>query len=266
MRVLCTGVAGGIGRRVGTRLLEEGYDVIGVDRDARGLAELPPAIETHTVDLTDEQAVSESIASLDIETVVSCVGWYELGAIEDCSADALRAHLESNLVAVHNPISALLPTLRSGSGRIVVVGSMVGSVALPYHGAYSASKAGLASYVDALRREVEPRGVDISLVEPGPIRTGFNERAGEALERHTDSVYADVYRDFEGYSPESTNIDAVVDRIVHAVTSDSPKARYRVSSRARLLPWLEIVLPTRLYDRLVRSGLPGGLLHRLIDR
>lgn len=266
MRVVLCGAAGGIGRQVADRLLDAGHDVVGVDRDAAGVSELPAAIDGRVVDLSDEDAVHEALAETPADAVVSCVGWYELGAIEDCTPATLREHLEANLLAVHTPIHELLPGLREREGRIVVVGSMVGTVPLPYHGAYSTAKAGLAGYLDSLRRELQPRGVDVTLIEPGPVRTGFNERAANALDRHADSAYAEQYRAFEGYSPDAAEPEQVAERIVTALESDRPRARYRVSARARWLPRLDALLPTRLYDRIVRSGLPGGLLHRLIDR
>ena len=213
-----------------------------------------------------------------LDAVVSCVGGYEIAAVEDTSnasvedtsTEAFRRQLETNLTAVHTTVSATLPTLRERGGRVVVVGSMIGSVALPYHGAYSAAKAGLDGYVDARRREVTPRGVDVTLIEPGPVPTGFNERAAAAAtpaeSDAADSPYADAYRAFEGYSPAATDLETVVERVVTATTADRPRTRYRVSRRARWLPRLARVLPDRLYDRLVRTGLPGGILWRLLHR
>lgn len=266
MRVVVTGVAGAIGRQVATALSGDEYEVVGLDRDSDGLAQLPPEIDCRAVDLSEQAAVEETLSDTDPEAFVSCVGWYELAALEDCPPDSLRKHLESNLLAVHTPLHALLPKIRKNSGRIVVVGSMVGSVSLPYHGAYSASKAGLAGYVDSLRRELGNRGVDVSLVEPGPVQTGFNEQAATHLDEIDSSAYRTEYEPFEGYSPAATSPERVVEIIIDALESASPRARYRVSHRARLLPWLQAVLPATLYDRLIRSGLPGGLLHRLIDR
>jgi len=266
MRVLVTGVGGGIGRRIARLLLAADHEVIGFDRDPDRLASVPDGVETVQVDLSDEDAVSEAVAGLDVDALVSAVGWYELGAIEDCAPDHFRAHLESNLVAVHTVVQALLPTLRAREGRIVVLGSMVGQVALPYHGAYSAAKAGLAGYADALRREVEPRGVTVSQVEPGPSQTGFNERAADALAERSDSAYADRYRAFEGYSPAAADPAEIAETVVEAVEADRPKSRYRISTRARLLPILTALLPDRVGDRILRSGTPGGLLYRLIDR
>ncbi|WP_199233587.1 SDR family oxidoreductase [Halorubrum sp. SP9] len=277
MDVLVTGGAGGIGGGVARSLAAAGHDVLGVDRDAEGLAALPDAVETAAVDLRDEAAVRDLLADRPLDAVVSCVGGYEIAAIEDTSAEAFRRQVETNLTAVHATVSAALPTLRERGGRVVVVGSMVGSVALPYHGAYSAAKAGLDAYVDALRREVGPRGVAVALVEPGPVPTGFNERAAAAVEAENgeatgdegpsgEGPYADAYRAFEGYSPAATDVETVVERVVTATTADRPGTRYRVSRRARWLPRLARVLPDRVYDRLVRAGLPGGLLWRLLHR
>jgi NAD(P)-dependent dehydrogenase (short-subunit alcohol dehydrogenase family) len=266
MRVVLCGAAGGIGRQVADRLLGAGHDIVGLDRDADGVSDLPDAVDGRVVDLSDEEAVKRALADTEAEAVVSSVGWYELGAIEDCSPDAFREHFEANVLAVHTPIRELLPELREREGRIVVVGSMVGSVPLPYHGAYSTAKAGLAGYLDSLRREIGPKGVDVTLVEPGPVRTGFNERAADALDRHADSAYAEQYRAYGDYSPDAATPAAVAERIRTALEADDPRARYRVSARARWLPRLAAVLPAPIYDRIVRSGLPGGLLHRLIDR
>ncbi|EMA47158.1 SDR family NAD(P)-dependent oxidoreductase [Halobiforma nitratireducens] len=265
MKIVLTGAAGGIGGQLARRLAGT-HEVIAVDRDSEALDRLPDRIETRPIELTDEQAVREELSDSRIEALVSAVGWYELAALEDCPPASFEKHLATNLAAVHTPIQAVLPAIRKRAGRIVVVGSIVGSVSLPYHGAYSASKAGLDGYVNCLRREPEPRGVDVSLIEPGPVRTGLNERAVDSLEEVPGSAYSDQYSHFDSYSPASTDIDTAVTRIITALESDRPQARYRVGRRARWLPRLQALLPTRLFDRLVRAGLPGGLLYRLIDR
>ncbi|SFC70259.1 NADP-dependent 3-hydroxy acid dehydrogenase YdfG [Halobiforma haloterrestris] len=268
MHATLTGAGGGIGRLVATRLAEAGHDVLGLDRDPDRLDALPDAVETVRVDVRDEIAVRELLADRPIDCVISAVGWYELGALEDVSPAAFRRHLETNLTGVHTVVHAAMPTLRRREGRVVALGSVAGTVALPYHGPYSVAKAGLDGYVDALRREVSQHGVTVSLVEPGPARTGLNERATETLEddRRRRGPYAEQYAAFDGYSPESVPPETVAETVVEAATTGSPRTRYRVGRRARWLPWLAAVLPDPLADRIIRSGLPGGLLGRLVDR
>lgn len=293
MRVVLAGAAGGIGGRVARRLVAADHDVVGLDRDDDGLAALPDAVETATVDLAAPAAVADALDDVAADAVVSCVGWYELGAVEDCSPAAFERHLDANLAAVHHVVAPLLPDLRRREGRVVAVGSVVGATPLPFHGAYAAAKAGLAGYVTALRREVAAHGVDVALVEPGPTPTGFNERAAAALDREgdpgaddsdagptadagnsdagpaadaDDRPYDDAYRALSGYAPQSVSPEAVTETVVTATTTARPRARYRLGARARWLPRLGAVLPTRLFDRIVRSGLPDGLLGRLIDR
>jgi NAD(P)-dependent dehydrogenase (short-subunit alcohol dehydrogenase family) len=261
MCIVVAGAAGGIGSRVADRLLDRGHSVVGLDRRD----EIPDGAESHVLDLTDETAVQEVVAGREVDRVVTTAGWYEIGAIEDCPPAEFRRHLEANLVTAHTVVHAALPAVRRRQGRVVLVGSTVGSVALPYHGAYSAAKTGLHGYADALRRELGPRGVDIALVEPGPTRTGLNERAARSG-GDRDSPYAAAYEQFRGYSPQSVEPGQVADTIVTALTADSPRARYRVGLRARWLARLATVLPTALFDRVVRAGLPGGLLGRLVDR
>lgn len=274
MRIVLTGAAGGIGRRVTDRLLGRGHDVVALDRDEPGLEALPEAVDARVVDLTDPEATALALKNVTPDAVVTCVGWYTIGALEDCPPERFREHLETNLLTVHNVLHPVLPALRTGAGRIVLVGSMVGSVQLPFHGGYSAAKAGLAAYANSLRREVSEHGVDVSLVEPGPTATGFNERAADALlvsreaehGEKIDDPYAAVYRAFDSYSPEAVDPETVADRIVTATTTEDPKARYRISARARWLPRLEAVVPTSIFDRMVRAGMPDRWLGRWIDR
>ncbi len=280
MHVVCAGAAGGIGRRVTTQLLAAGHSVVALDRDAAGLTTLRESVEdtdadgleTAAVDLTDASSAAAAVEDVAADAVVSCVGWYALGALEDCSPERFRDHLDSNLLAVHAVVHPLLATLRERSGRVVIVGSMAGSVPLPFHGGYGAAKAGLAAYATTLRRELREHDVDVVLVEPGPIRTGLNERAAAALatdgaaDAGETAPYADAYRAFESYAPESTSPEVVASRVANATTTSRPRARYRVGARARLLPWLGAALPTALFDRIVRAGMPDGPLGRWIDR
>lgn len=259
MHVVVAGAAGGIGRRIVARLADLNVSVLALDKRSMDL----PG-ETRVVDLTDAAAVAEILEDRPVDAVVTAAGWYAIGALEDCSPAEFRDHIEANLVTAHTVVHAALPSVRRRGGRIVVVGSTVGSVPLPYHGAYSAAKAGLDGYATALRREFRDHGGSVSLIEPGPTRTGLNERA--AADRPDDGPYAAAYEQFHEYAPESVSPGRVADAAVTALTADRPRARYRVGRRARWLPRVTALLPARIADRLVAAGLPGGVLGRLIDR
>ena len=270
MHVVISGVAGGIGRRVASALVDSGHRVTGLDRDEEGMASLPEPVDARVVDLTEPSAVATELDGIAADVVVTCAGWYAIGALEDCSPDRFRRHLDANLASVHAVVQPLLATLRDRDGRVVIVGSTVGSVPLPFHGGYSAAKAGVAAYADVLRRETAVYGVDVSLIEPGPTRTGLNERAAATLSEADaadvgESAYAEAYEAFDHYSPASVAPEAVAETVVHAATTSRPNARYRVGRRARWLPRLGAVTPTGLFDRLVRAGMPDGWLGRLID-
>jgi NAD(P)-dependent dehydrogenase (short-subunit alcohol dehydrogenase family) len=262
MRVLLTGAAGGIGRETVRRLRRAGHDVVALDRDER--VESLPRVDSHVVDVTDSGAVERIVSSASLDAVVCCVGSYEMGAIGEQSPEAVETQLETNVLGTHTVVHAALPGLRARGGRVVIVGSLLGRVALPYHGPYAASKHALVGYADALRRECS--SISVSLVEPGPVATGMNERAATALEKCEDSPHAAAYRHLRERETGSTGTapEAVAEAIERALTDERPRACYRVGARARLLPWLRVLLPSSLFDRVVRSGTVGSL-SRLVD-
>ncbi|MEM4780146.1 MAG: SDR family NAD(P)-dependent oxidoreductase [Halalkalicoccus sp.] len=254
MRVLVSGAAGGIGRETVLRLREQ-HEVIALDRDER--VEAIRGVDARVVDATDARAVRETIAPIDLDAVVTCVGSYELGALEDQPPAAFANQFETNVLGTHTVVHAALPSLRERAGRVAIVGSLLGRVALPYHGPYAASKHALVGYADALRRE--HARVSVSLIEPGPVATGLNERARAALDSE-GSAHGEAYRTLLDHpSRSATTPEAVAGVIVEALTAERPRHCYRVSLRARLLPWLRALLPTRLFDRIVRSGTTGLL-------
>jgi NAD(P)-dependent dehydrogenase (short-subunit alcohol dehydrogenase family) len=274
LRVLVTGGASGIGRATVRRLRARGHDVVVLDSDAAALERLPDDVATHVCDVTDDEAVRERVAAVaadGIDALVPCAGVYELGAVEDVPAATVERQFDVNVFGVLSVVRAALPALRESGGRIVTVASVLGRVTLPYHGVYGATKHAIEALSDALRVELEPHGVRVAIVEPGPVRTGFNERAKAGLDRYDETPYAATYRDVRtGFDPGGVAPERVADTVVTAVEAADPKARYPVTWQARLLPLLRTLLPTWAFDRLVRTeveraGLVGtvrGLLGR----
>jgi NAD(P)-dependent dehydrogenase (short-subunit alcohol dehydrogenase family) len=260
--VLVTGAASGIGRATALRLAGRGHRVTGFDVDADGLESLPPTVETHAGDVTDEARVREILPS-DLDALVNCAATYELGAVEDVDWEAVEAQFRVNVFGTLAVTRAALPSLRANGGRIVTLSSVLGRASLPLHGVYAGTKHALEGVFDALRAEQDD--VDVVLVEPGPVETGLNERAKAGLAR-TESSHRALYdRVVARYDPGGVPPERVARVVVDAVEASSPAARYLVTPQARVLLACRVLLPERVYDRLalarVRnpSALRGGL-------
>ncbi|MDY6776581.1 MAG: SDR family oxidoreductase [Candidatus Nanohaloarchaea archaeon] len=255
MRVLVTGGANGIGRAAAEELLEEGHNVKVYDRDAEALQELPEGMEGYVGDVRDGERVEEVMGEAEFDVLVNDAGYQAMGAVEDMPVEEARKHFETNVLGTWNVTREALPTLREREGRIVNVSSLAGRVAAPFLAAYCSSKHAVEGFSDSLRRELMGTGVDVVVVEPGPVRTGFNEDGRSRLEEYLpESFYSEVYRRIlrkpvTGVSPERAG--KVVAR---AATETRPRTRYTVTWQAWLAPKLQKLVPTRLMDVIARRA------------
>lgn len=252
MRVFITGGANGIGKATVERLLDRGHEVAVYDIDRNALQDLPASVATYYGDVYDEERVQEVIAQETVDVLINCAGYQARGAIEDMALDGVEKHFETNLFGMMNVIRAVLPMLRERNGRIINVSSLAGRVASPFWGAYAASKHAVEGMSDALRMELRGFGVEVVVVEPGPIRTGFNERGAQMLKQYLpDSIYADRYRDVLSEESSGASPEKAASVLVKAVEAKNPKPRYTVTWVAWLGPKLKAVLPTRVWDWIV---------------
>jgi NAD(P)-dependent dehydrogenase (short-subunit alcohol dehydrogenase family) len=254
MRHFVTGAANGIGRVAVTHLLEQGHEVTAFDIDEEGLADLPDAVDTYQGDIRDEQRVHEVIKGEEFDVLVNNAGFSRWGAIEDMTAEEVEQHFAVNVYGYLHTVRAALPMLRENSGRIVNVSSLVSHLTAPYWGIYSASKHAVKAMSHELRMEVKPFGVDVVIVEPGPVTTGFNESGRDNVKKYLpDTHYAEGYREkldvdsFGGVTPEKAG------RVLaEAATTSGPSYRYRVGWQAKLFPKLRVLLPEPIWDRVVQ--------------
>lgn len=271
--VLVTGCSTGIGRCAAEVLQTRGYRVFATARKAEDLAALADAgFDAVPLDLGDGTSVAAAAEAVLAATdgrpygLFNNAAYAQPGAVEDLSREALSAQLAVNLVGTVDLTARLLPAMRrAGAGRIVMNSSLLGYVALPYRGAYVASKYALEGIADTLRLELAGSGVHVSLIEPGPIHSAFRDNARAAHARHVAaeaSPHREAYarmaarQEAEGHAPPfSRPPEAVVRCLVHALEARRPRARYRVTLPARLLFALKRVLPDRALDRLlIRFG------------
>ena len=272
-----TGASTGIGRATARLLKARGWRVFPTARSRTDLDLLRgEGFQPVELDLADSDSVeyaAKEVLELSlgiIGAVVNNAGYGQPGALEDLSRAALRKQFETNVIGTLDFTNRFIPTLRAQkSGRIVIVSSVVGRVVIPFLGAYSASKFALEAIGDGLRMELGPVGVSVSLVEPGPIQTCFRKRvvseAARGLEMRNSAFakqYAKELSEPERTYSRPTDVfrkppEAVARKIVHALESRHPRARYPVTAPAWLGDFAARFFPSRLKDALLASKVIG---------
>jgi len=270
--ILITGCSSGIGRCVALGLQQRGYRVFATARREDSVESLRNAgLESLVLDLDDSASISAAVSEVMDRTggaldALFNNGAFGLpGAVEDLSRDAIRAQFETNLFGWLELTNRVLPVMRrQGYGRIIQNSSILGLVVMPYRGAYNASKFALEGLTDTLRLELRGSGIHVSLIEPGPILSNFRANALIALEKHIDiehSVHAEFYRRVLARlkkqgpaAPFTLPPEAVLEKVIRALESRQPSARYYVTVPTHVFGFLRRVLPDRLLDRLLRMA------------
>ena len=274
--VLVTGCSSGIGHCVALGLRARGYRVLATARRPGDLQALQEqgleALELHLDDRASVAAAAERV--LD-----ACGGapyglfnngaYGQPGAVEDLSWEVLDAQLRTNLLGWHELTRLLIPGMRRrGIGRIIQNSSVLGLVAMPYRGAYTCSKYALEGLSDTLRLELHGSGISVSLIQPGPISSRFRENAWRKFRENIDaenSVHRDNYRALsarlEHAGPTTVFTlppEAVLKKVIHALESRRPRARYAVTVPTYAFAALRRVLSTRQLDWILRKASGGG--------
>lgn len=264
--ILITGCSSGIGLCTAHGLAKRGHRVFASARKAADVARLREAgLEALPLDLDDSasiaHAVDEVLARTNgrLDALFNNGAWGQPGAVEDLSRGALRAQFETNLFGTVELTNRVIPVMRrQGHGRIIMNNSVLGLVALPFRGAYNASKFALEGISDTLRLELAGTGIFVSLIEPGPIASRFRENSLAAFHRHIDmdnSPFRDLYRavlrrlEKQGQTTSFTQPpEAVLKRVIHALESHRPRRRYPVTFPTYLFAAFRRMLPYAALD------------------
>lgn len=263
--VLVTGSSSGIGRATARAFLDAGWTVYATARDpddCRSLAE--DGAQTPSLDVTDAAAVARVVQRVEdeegrLDCLVNNAGFGQYGPVTDVSTDALRDQFEVNLFGVHRLTRRCLPLLQTTGGTVVTVSSLAGRIPFPGAGPYAASKAAVESLSDALRAEVAPLGVGVTLVEPGPVSTDFERRRTASMdELDASPEYGWVYDLHRGGTTREWLLgvatpETVAEHVLDAAEADAPPARVAVGRRVGLLLALSRVVPESWRDRLYRQ-------------
>ena len=250
--VLITGASSGIGRATAEVFLDDDWQVWATARDADDVADLAAAgCEIRQLDVTDpdrcERVVAEVVESAGrIDCLVNNAGYAQFGAVEDVSTAQIAAsgqQFDVNVYGPHRLIRQVMPHMRAReNGTIINVSSVAGRLALPGQGAYAASKFALEALSDALRVEAAEHGIDVVLIQPGPVETEFYDRAqAEQDDLETTGAYDWLYTAREDsrlagiQDALSVTAGTVALTIRDAASASDPDPRYPVGEGAKLI-------------------------------
>ncbi|MEW6647388.1 MAG: SDR family oxidoreductase [Pseudomonadota bacterium] len=268
--VLITGCSSGIGLCVAHSLKARGWRVFASARKTEDVARLQQdGLEALQLDLADSLSIHAAMDEVlrrsggTLDALFNNGAYGQPGAVEDLSRATLREQFETNLFGTHElTCRAIAVMRRQGHGRIIHNSSVLGLVALPFRGAYNASKFALEGLTDTLRMELHGSGIHVSLVEPGPIISRFRANAMLKYRQNIDaetSFFRATYKRMENRltkqgpaAPFTLPPEAVLARVIHALESPRPRARYYVTFPTYLFGTLKRLLPTRGLDWVLR--------------
>ena len=253
---IVTGAASGIGEATTAYFAERGVRVFAGDvQFPSGEPHEDDGVVRLHLDVASDESVQAFVAHVlahapRIDWLINNAGYGVGGAIEEISLAEAHAQLETNFFGYARMTRALLPRLREQrAGRIVNVSSGAGMAAEPYAGFYTASKFAVEGYTEALWHELKPFPVQVSLLQPGWIRTNVM-RAARAAETHLPAYApwrASTFRaanEFCNAGPEPIRVAALVWKIVHA---RRPRLRYRIGQDVKSSALLKWLLPERWF-------------------
>lgn len=270
LSILITGCSTGIGYQVAKDLhFNTDYRVIASARSAEDVARLnAQGLYCVQLDLQDSDSIKSAFEQTLEHTGGQLYGLFnngaygQPGAVEDLSRGMLREQFETNVFGTMELTNLAIRVMRKqNSGRILFNSSVLGFVALTFRGAYNASKYALEGFADTLRLELTDTGIDISLIEPGPVATNFRSNS-HAMYIKTlkgkPSVFTAAYQANEARlakagpaAPFTLPASAVTPKVMHALDSKRPKARYYVTVPTYLMAYLKRILTHKAMDKVL---------------
>lgn len=268
--ILITGSSsGGIGYCVAHGLKKRGYPVIASARKSDDVKKLQDeGFLSVQIDLSDPASVEHGFNETMEITDGKLYGLFnngaygQPGAVEDLTRDVLLEQFQTNLFGTHQLTCLAISIMRKqGYGRIIQNSSILSFMALKYRGAYVASKYALEGLTDTLRLELRETDIDVSLIEPGPITSKFRENGYAVFKKNIDVSNSPHVEDYKAVEKRLTSKgsvvpftlppEAVFKKIIHALESNNPRARYYVTFPTYLFGFLKRILPASILDKIL---------------
>ena len=257
--ILLTGASSGIGLATAKQLLERGHIVYASARREPAIAEITSlggvALD---IEMTDEATMKAAIDRVvdeqgRIDVLINNAGNGHYGPIEEIPLEKARHVFEVNLFGLARLTQLVLPHMRKQkSGRIINTSSIGGKVYVPLGAWYHASKHALEGWSDCLRLETKALGIDVVIVEPGIIDTGFNEAmVGRVAELESVGAYDDLKNamlQIDGREDAGSPPSVIADVMVKAVEVKKPKTRYHAGQLSTLVLFVRRYFSDRFFD------------------
>lgn len=259
--VLITGASSGIGKETARQLIREGYLVYAAARRLEQMADLQElgGIPLQ-MDITREEDVQAVVSRIEqdrggVDILINNAGFGLYGAMEDIPLDEARYQFEVNLFGLARLTQLVLPYMRAQrAGTIVNISSVGGKIYMPLGSWYHATKHALEGWSDSLRLELKPFNIDVVIVEPGLIDTGFSDVLAGPMGQHSaDGPYREMVLAVANaagggnglrYSPPAV----IAETISRALKARQPRTRYAAGSMAKPLILARRLLSDRLFD------------------
>ncbi|NOX41371.1 MAG: SDR family oxidoreductase [Alphaproteobacteria bacterium] len=272
--ILITGCSTGMGYDAAHSLKARGWRVFATCRAEADCERLRgEGLESFRLDYEDEDSIKAAVDEVlgrtggTLDALFNNGAYAIPGAVEDLSRAAMRTIFEANFLGWHDLTTRLIPTMRTqGFGRIVQCSSVLGFVPARWRGAYVATKYALEGLSDTLRMELQDTDIKVVLIEPGPITSDFRKNARLEFQKWIDwenSAISAVYRDqliprlqAAGATKDRFELpaSAVTQKLIHALESPRPSARYFVTTPTYMANFIRRLLPTRLSDMILSKG------------
>lgn len=260
--VLITGASSGIGRACAAHLGRKGYRVYGTSRRAAPSGEAPTDDRPFTLipmDVTDDVSVEWGVRLIleregRLDVVVNNAGMGYAGSVEDTSIEEAKEQLETNFFGALRVCRVVLPHMREhGGGYIVNISSIGGLVGIPFQALYSASKFAIEGLTEALRLEVKPYNIRVSLIEPGDCCTNFTANRRKTLACQNGSVYDERAAAALAVMEKDEQCGTPPERVAHLleriITHPAPRLRYQVGPLPeRVAILLKRFVPSALFE------------------
>ena len=272
--VLITGCSTGIGRATALLLAGKGWPVYATARKLDAIKDLETkGCTTLALDVCEEGSMRAAVEAVErahgaVGVLVNNAGYGLEGCFEETPMSEVRRQFETNVFGLTRMCQLVLPGMRKqGWGKIVNLSSVGGKLTLPGGAFYHATKHAVEALSDAMRFELGGFGIDVVVIEPGPIKTEFGNTAianvntisrnGSPYAAFNAAVAGKIHEAFDGWMAVAAGAPEDVGRAIErAISASRPRTRYPITAAARTMMFLRRWLPDRGFDAFLGTQYP----------